>query len=59
MWQFLSPLSNRTYGRLFAAQVAALVGTGLATIALGLLAHDIAGAQAGEILGAMLAIKMV
>lgn len=59
MWQVLSPLSDRTYGRLFAAQVAALVGTGLATIALGLLAHDIAGAQAGETLGAVLAIKMV
>ncbi|MBT9446652.1 MAG: MFS transporter [Hyphomonadaceae bacterium] len=59
MWQVLSPLSDRSYGRLFTAQVAALVGTGLATVALGLLAHDIAGAQAGEILGAVLAIKMI
>jgi len=31
----------------------------MATVALGLLAHDLAGASAGEILGAALAIKMV
>lgn len=54
-----SPLANPAYRHLFAAQVAALLGTGLATIALGLLAHDLAGAQAGEILGAALAIKMI
>jgi len=55
----LSPLANPAYRHLFAAQVTALLGTGLATIALGLLAHDLAGAKAGEILGAALAIKMV
>ena len=55
----LSPLRNRSYGRLFAAQVAALLGTGVATIALALLAHEIAGARAGEVLGAALAIKMI
>jgi predicted MFS family arabinose efflux permease len=55
----LSPLANAAYRRLFSAQVAALLGTGLATIALGLLAHDLAGARAGEILGAALAIKMI
>jgi MFS family permease len=55
----LSALRNRTYRRLFSAQIAALLGTGLATVALGLLAHQLAGASAGEILGAMLAIKMV
>ncbi len=55
----LAPLANAAYRHLFAAQVSALLGTGLATIALGLLAHDLAGAQAGEILGAALAIKMV
>lgn len=54
-----SPLANPAYRHLFAAQVSALLGTGLATIALGLLAHDLAGAQAGEILGAALAIKMI
>ncbi len=55
----LSPLRHRAYARLFGAQVAALLGTGLATIALGLLAYDLAGASAGEILGAMFAIKMI
>lgn len=54
-----SPLSDATYRRLFTAQVAALLGTGLATVALGLLAHELAGANAGEILGIALAIKMV
>ena len=34
----LSPLSNRTYRHLFLAQVLSLLGTGLATVALGLLA---------------------
>ncbi|MDX3695657.1 MFS transporter [Streptomyces europaeiscabiei] len=55
----LAILRNRTYRRLFAAQVIALVGTGLATVALGLLAYDIAGADAGSVLGTALAIKMV
>ena len=36
----LSILSNRTYRHLFAAQVIALVGTGLLTVALGLLVED-------------------
>ncbi|MFB8412444.1 MFS transporter [Streptomyces albidoflavus] len=52
-------LRNRVYRRLFTAQVVALVGTGLATVALGLLAYDIAGAAAGSVLGTALAIKMV
>ena len=55
----LSVLSNRTYRNLFAAQVVALVGTGLATVALGLLAWDLAGGDAGRVLGTALAIKMV
>jgi len=54
-----SPLLNRTYRHLFAAQVVALVGTGLLTVALGLLAYDLAGAEAGAVLGTALAIKMV
>jgi MFS family permease len=52
-------LSNRTYRHLFLAQVIALIGTGLCTVALGLLAHDIAGADAGTVLGTALAIKMI
>lgn len=52
-------LGNRTYRHLLAAQVIALIGTGLATVALGLLAYDIAGKQAGAVLGTALAIKMI
>ena len=55
----LSVLANRTYRHLFMAQVIALIGTGLATVALGLLAYDIAGGSAGAVLGTALAIKMV
>src|SRR5215210_5665612 len=55
----LSPLANRTYRHLFLAQVLSLLGSGLATIALGLLAYDLAGADAGAVLGTALAIKMV
>jgi MFS family permease len=55
----LKVLANRTYRHLFLAQVIALVGTGLATVALGLLAYEIAGANAGAVLGTALAIKMV
>ncbi len=55
----LAVLANRTYRHLFLAQVIALVGTGLATVALGLLAYEIAGADAGAVLGTALAIKMV
>ena len=43
----LAVLANRTYRHLFLAQIIALVGTGLATVALGLLAFEIAGADAG------------
>ncbi|WP_327304144.1 MFS transporter [Streptomyces sp. NBC_01298] len=53
-----SVLRDRTYRRLFGAQVIALTGTGLATVALGLLAYDLAGADAGSVLGTALAIKM-
>ena len=51
-------LRHRNFRRLFLAQVVALVGTGLTTLALALLAYDIAGAQAGAVLGTALAIKM-
>ena len=55
----LSPLRNRIYRQLFAAQVIALAGTGLATVALGLLAYELAGSDAGAVLGTALAIKMI
>lgn len=52
-------LANRTYRHLFFAQVIALVGTGLLTVALGLLAYQLAGADAGTVLGTALAFKMI
>jgi len=55
----LSILRNRTYRHLFLAQIVALTGTGLATVALGLLAFDLAGERAGLVLGTALTIKMV
>ncbi len=55
----LSVLRNRTYRHLFTAQVVALTGTGLATVALSLLAYDIAGNHASTVLGSALAIKMI
>jgi MFS family permease len=55
----LSILANRTYRHLFAAQVIALLGTGLATVALALLAFELAGKEAGAVFGTALAIKMV
>jgi MFS family permease len=55
----LKALAHPVFRHLFAAQALALTGTGLATIALGLLAFGIAGDGAGVILGTALAIKMV
>ncbi|MEU2255419.1 MFS transporter [Nocardia xishanensis] len=52
-------LGHPQFRRLFTAQAVALVGTGLLTVALGLLAYDIAGSDAGAVLGTALAIKMV
>lgn len=54
----LGVLRQRTYRHLFAAQALSLIGTGLATVALGLLAYGLAGAEAGAVLGTALAIKM-
>ncbi len=55
----LTPLKNRIFRHMFTAQLVALLGTGLATVALGLLAWHLAGDDAGQVLGAALAIKMV
>jgi MFS family permease len=55
----LKVLTHRIYRHLFLAQVIALIGTGLTTVALALLAHDLAAGQAGIVLGTALAIKMV
>ncbi|MCE4268087.1 MFS transporter [Rhodococcus globerulus] len=48
----------RDYRLLFSAQIIALFGTGLATVALGLLAYDLAGPSAGAVLATALTIKM-
>lgn len=55
----LAVLRNPTYAKLFSAQIVALLGTGLLTIALGLLAFDIAGGDAGIVMGLAMTIKMV
>lgn len=55
----LSVLADRTYRHLFLAQVVALLGTGLATVALGVLAYDLAGDGAAMVLGTVFTIKMV
>lgn len=52
-------LKHRAYRHLFFAQVVALLGTGLATIALSLMAFDLAGNNAGQVLGTAMAIKML
>lgn len=54
-----SVLRNPTYRKLFFAQVLSLFGSGLASIALGLLAFELAGGEAGLVLGTALALKMV
>ncbi len=52
-------LHNPIYRRLLLAQIFSVLGSGLTTIALGLLAFELAGGQAGAVLGIALAIKMV
>ena len=56
MWTILA---NRTYRHLFLAQMVALLGTELATVALGLLAYDLAGDGAAMVLGTVFTIKML
>jgi MFS family permease len=55
----MSLFGYRDYRHLFAAQVVALFGTGLTTVALALLAYQLAGADAAAVLGTALAIKMI
>ena len=55
----LDVLRDRTYRHLFLAQVVALLGTGLATVALGLMAYDFAGDGAAMVLATVFTIKMV
>ena len=55
----LEVLKNTTYRHLFLAQVIALIGTGLITVALALQAYDLAKGEAAQVLGIALAIKMI
>jgi len=52
-------LRKPTYRKLFLAQVLSLFGSGLTSVALGLLAYELAGGDAGMVLGTALALKMV
>ena len=54
-----NPITNPSFRKLFVAQVIALVGTGLSTVGLSLLAYSLAGANAGAVLGIALACKMI
>jgi len=50
---------NHRFVRLFAAHGVSLVGSGLSSVALGLLAHQLVGASASAVLGITLAIRIV
>lgn len=52
MWQ------NRDYVRLLLAQVISLIGTGVSSVCLALLAYELAGADASQVLSIAFAIKM-
>lgn len=55
----IAVLKNPSYAKLFSAQIIALLGTGLLTVVLGLLAFDIAGGNAGMVMGIAMSIKMI
>ncbi|WP_283392226.1 MFS transporter [Photobacterium phosphoreum] len=50
---------NRNYIRLLAAQIISLIGTGVSSVCLALLAYNLAGSNAGMVLSIAFAIKMV
>ena len=51
--------SNGIFRKLFWAHVISLLGSGVCSIALGLLAHELVGASASAVLGYTLAIRIV
>ena len=57
--KLFKPLAIPAFRNMFFAQALSLIGSGLATVALGLLAYDLAGDSAGMVLGIAMAIKMV
>jgi MFS family permease len=50
---------NRVFQQLFWAHGLSLVGSGLSSLALGLLAHQLVGASASSVLGVTLAIRII
>ncbi len=48
-----------SYYRLFVAYVLALMATGIVTVALALLAYDLAGDESGAVIGTALSLKML
>jgi MFS family permease len=54
-----SPLANRVYRHLYLAQISALTGTGVMTVGLALLACQLAGDNAGAVLGIALSLRIV
>lgn len=53
------PLKNADFRWLFMGQLFSLLGTGLTTVALALLAYDLEPTAAGMVLGTALAVKMI
>ncbi|MGF1789901.1 MFS transporter [Photobacterium profundum] len=53
MWQ------NRNYVRLLSAQIISLIGTGVSSVCLALLAYDLAGEEASMVLSIAFALKMI
>jgi MFS family permease len=51
--------SHRAFQQLFWAHALSLVGSGLSSLALGLLAHHLVGASASSVLGITLAIRII
>ena len=54
-----SPLADRVYRHLYLAQISALTGTGVMTVGLALLAYQLAGEDAGAVLGIALSLRIV
>lgn len=50
---------NIPFVRLYCAQIVSLIGSGLSSVALGLLAHQLVGASASAVLGITLTIRIV
>ena len=54
----ISLVGDRAFRHMFLAQAFSLIGSGVATVALGLLAYELVEGSASVVLGTALAIKM-